>query len=117
MKFVFRIEARAGYLLVSQTGCPSIKDMVAMQAALELTAARYRIWRVLFDNRDLETPPEEVRNFMISWLDHARHFEAQALVLNSNMIAVRTTMDALAKRVPRRGFSSIEEAEAWLIRR
>lgn len=88
-----------------------------MQAALELAAARYRLWRVLFDNRDLETPGEEVRNFMISWLDQAGRFDAQALVLKSEMIAVRTTMDALAKRVPRRGFCSIEEAEAWLIGR
>lgn len=115
MKFVFRIEERSGYLLVSQYGCPTIPDLAAMQSALELAAARYHIWRLLFDNRDLETPPEEVREFMISWLDRASHYEAQAIVLNSNMIAVRTTMDALAKRVPRRGFSSIKDAEAWLI--
>ena len=115
MKFVFRIEARSGYLLVWQNGNPTIPDLAAMQSALELAAARYHLWRVLFDNRELETPAEEVREFMISWLDRASHFDAQAIVLNSNMIAVRTTMDALAKRVPRRGFASIKEAEAWLI--
>lgn len=114
MSFVFRIEARSGYLLVWQSGCPSVQDLAAMQSALELAAARYRIWRVLFDNRYLDNPGEEVRNFMINWLDHVGRFDAQALVLKSDMIAVRTTMDALAKRVPRRGFSSIEEAEAWL---
>lgn len=117
VSFVYRIEARSGYLLVWQKGCPSIQDLAGMQAALELAAARYRIWRVLFDNRDLDSTSEEVRNFMINWLDQAGRFDAQALLLKSDMIAVRTTMDALAKRVPRRGFCSIEDAEAWLLGR
>ena len=53
VSFAFRIEARSGYLLVRQTGCPSVQDLAAMQAALELAAARYRLWRVLFDNREV----------------------------------------------------------------
>ena len=111
MKFVFRIEAQSGYLLVWQSGCPTIPDLAAMQSALELAAARYRIWRVLFDNR--AELPEEVREFMISWLDRAHHFDAQAIVLNSNGRGMHDHGCA-SKRVHRRGLLRLRSGSGSL---
>jgi hypothetical protein len=71
--------------------------------------------RLLSDNRELETPAEDVRAFMIKWFDQPGFFDAIAMVMHSSMIVVRINMDALAHRAHRRGFNSIAEAQSWLL--
>jgi hypothetical protein len=117
MGFVFRIEPKPGYLFVWQQGCPSVSDLIQMQDALEQSAKLHGVGRVLFDNRELVHPGEQVRDFMINWMDRNTVLRVQALVMHSDLIAVRTSMDGLAKRVSRRGFRTIGEAEVWLAKK
>lgn len=112
--FAYRIDLCAGYLYLWQRGLPTVDDLVGMQRELEQAAQRGGVCGLLTDNRELETPNEEVRGFMIRWMDQPGWFVAIALVNLSPMIQVRTNMDALARRAPRRSFDSVAAAEAWL---
>jgi hypothetical protein len=117
VSFVFHIELKSGYLLVSQSGCPSVEEVLPLQADLAQAAAQHSVKRVLFDTRELTYPGEQVRNCMIHWLDNSAVFDVQAIVMNSDLMAVRTSMDGLAKGISRRGFRTIGQAETWLTKR
>jgi hypothetical protein len=113
-RFSFQFTALRECLVVSQQGLPVLADLPPLQEALLRAIAKHRVRRVLFDNRDMEAPSEEVRDAMIRWLDEQKAIEAAALLLRSDLIMVRTTMDALGKGVRRRGLTSMNEAIAWL---
>ncbi|MFO0636091.1 MAG: hypothetical protein U0168_24915 [Nannocystaceae bacterium] len=73
---------------------------------------------MLFDNRDT-SPPEDVRAAIIEWVC-ARHAKCSgacviAVVLESEMLAVRLNMEAVANKSRHRA-GSIDEARARLAR-
>jgi hypothetical protein len=90
---------------------------VPLQNELDEASIQHGMRCVILDTRQLTPPGETVRNFMIGWLDRHPRLDIQALVMHSELIAVRASMDALAKGIARRGFRTIGQAEVWITTR
>jgi hypothetical protein len=108
------LEPRPGYLLVVQHGCLESLDVARdLQLRVERACAKQGAdRRVLFDNRDTDEPAQEIRESMFAWA--VASFERVALLLRSDLKAVRTNMDALSRRAHVRGFVEENEATVWL---
>jgi hypothetical protein len=112
--FAYRITAMRKFLLVWNQGTPTREQVIGMQHEISAAMEHHGVRRILIDTRELLPVEETLRRVMTDWLDVPGRFEAIAMLSNSNMIAVRSTMDAFSKGLPRRGFTSSSEAEAWL---
>lgn len=91
----------------------TMAEVLAEQRAISQACAVRGDRRVLFDNRNTQAPSEALRNAMFEW---ASTFERSALLLESEMAAVRTNMWALSKRAPVRAFHEERAALLWLLR-
>lgn len=108
------IELRKGYVLVVMYGrLESLAQALREQREVARVCASRGDRRVLFDNRHTEAPAEDVRNAMFEW---AGTFERSAILLQSEMGAVRANMWAVAHKLDVRAFASEEAAERWLLR-
>ena len=114
VQFAYRITAMRKFLLVWNQGTPTREQVIGMQSEIVAAMEHHGVRRILIDTRELLPVEETLRKVMADWLDVPGRFEAIAILSYSDMIAVRTTMDAFAKGLPRRGFNSSSEAEAWL---
>ena len=114
MQFAYRITAMRKFLLVWNQWTPTREQVIGMQSEIVAAMEHHGLRRILIDTRELLPIEETLRKVMTDWLDVPGRFEAIAMLSHSDMIAVRSTMDAFAKGLPRRGFTSTSEAEAWL---
>jgi hypothetical protein len=114
VQFAYRITAMRKFLLVWNQGTPTREQVIGMQSEIVAAMEHHGVRRILIDTRELLPIEETLRKVMTDWLDVPGRFEAIAMLSHSDMIAVRSTMDAFAKGLPRRGFTSTSEAEAWL---
>lgn len=113
-----RIELRPGYVFVWQRGSmESLEEARAFQQEIEAALRNHGVRKALMDNRETDLPDEEMRTFMNTWSENREHFDALAIVVESTMVKVRSTMEAIAHGAMRRAFNSIEEAETWLLSR
>lgn len=112
--FAYRITAMRKFLLIWNQGLPTREQVIGMQIEIMAAMEHHGVHRILIDTRELLPVEETLRKVMTDWLDVPGRFEAIAMLSHSNMVAVRSTMDAFAKGLPRRGFTSSSEAEAWL---
>jgi hypothetical protein len=114
VQFTYRITAMRKFLLIWNQGLPTREQVFGMQTEIMAAMEHHDVRRILIDTRELLPVEETLRKVMTDWLDVPGRFEAIAMLSHSNMIAVRSTMDAFSKGLPRRGFTSQNEAEAWL---
>lgn len=113
-----RIELRPGYVFVWQRGgMDDLDEARVFQREVEAALRRHGVRKVLIDNRETDLPDEQMRAFMNAWSENREIFDAMAIVVQSTMVKVRSTMEAIAHGAMRRAFNSIEEAEAWLLSR
>lgn len=106
------IELRDGYVFVAMFGrLESMVEVIAEQRSIARACAKRGDRRVLFDNRATLAPSEALRNAMFEW---AASFERSALLLESEMAAVRTNMWAVSKRASVRAFHDEQLAIQWL---
>lgn len=116
--FGYTLEHRAGALIVRQSGTlPSLDEMRRLQQAVTLATIRFKTLRIVFDNRKTRAPSPEVADTMRRWALHEGNFERVALLLDSENLAVRVNMEALAHKRPIRAFSDESDALAWLARK
>jgi hypothetical protein len=114
-----RIELGVGgeFVLVWQKGrIESVAQARAFQARIEAAVAQAGVRKALFDNRETDVPSDDVRDCMFGWVTTPGRFTAVALLLTSEMLAVRVNMSALSLRVKMRAFDSRAKAEEWLAR-
>lgn len=112
--FEYRLMPRPKYLLVWHKGSPTLAGMLDLQQEILAEMAARQVRRLLLDTREIDSVSEELRNHMAHWLTVPGRFEAVANLAHSSMIAVRATMNGYSAGVPRRGFTSFDEADAWL---
>jgi hypothetical protein len=118
---VYRLLPREGLLEIVQSGAPAdLPSARAFLDAVDRACDDAGITRLLFDNRATTSPPEDVRAAIIEWV-RARTRGGSgacviAVVLESEMLAVRLNMEAVANKSRHRAFGSIDEARAWLAR-
>lgn len=109
------IELRDGYVLVAMFGrLESVEAVHKEQRAIERACVARADRRMLFDNRGTEAPDEAIRRAMFDWA--AARFDRVALLLESEIGAVRTNMSALSQRASLRAFHDEADAIRWLIR-
>lgn len=112
----YRVEVTPDTLLIWQSGAPaSTADLRAFQAEIDRVRTESGAKRALFDNRQTAAPTDEIRDAMLAWVCEPGRFDAVAVVLQSEMLAVRLNMDAIAQRVRMRAFESVAAAQKWLI--
>jgi hypothetical protein len=112
----YRVEVAGTLLRVWQSGAPTtVGQLRAFQGELERVLADTSARRALFDNRETTSPTDDIRDAMLAWVCEAGRFEAVAVVLQSDMLAVRLNMDAIAHRVRMRAFDSVPAAQKWLM--
>jgi hypothetical protein len=108
------IQLRDGYVFVAMFGrLETLTEVLAEQRAIVGACAKRGDRRVLFDNRATLAPSEALRDAMFEW---AASFERSALLLESEMAAVRTNMWAVSKRASVRAFHDEQLAIHWLCR-
>lgn len=108
------IELREGYVRVVMFGrLESMSEVLAEQRAVTQACAARHDRRVLFDNRHTLAPDEALRDAMFDW---AATFERAALLLESEMVAVRANMWAVARKATVRAFHEEKTAALWLCR-
>jgi len=107
------LEYRNGILTVSYVGAlESVDEAQRMQTAIEAACNEHGTRYLLFDNRTTTAPTEDVRDSMFKWA--IGWCGRGALVLDSELAAVRMNMNALAAGGRLRAFPSVAEAELWL---
>jgi len=112
----YRVEVAGELLVVWQRGAPdSLAQLGAFQDAVERVRTQTSVRRALFDNRETTSPGDELREAMVAWVCEAGRFDAVAVVLQSEMLAVRLNMDAIAHRARMRAFDSVPAAQKWLV--
>ena len=112
----YSVEVAGDTLLVWQRGAPdSLAQLGRFQDELSRAREETSARRALFDNRETTMPPDEIRDAMLAWVCEAGRFDAIAVVLQSEMLAVRLNMDAIAQRVRMRAFDSVPAARKWLV--
>lgn len=116
LKHEFDISPREGYIWVVQRGrldcIPSARGLhEQVEAALRKTRCR----RAVFDNRLTQAPPPNVRDVMFDWASGAS-FERVALLLESELVAVRASMEALSLGRRLKAFDDAQAAVRWLMR-
>src|SRR5438128_2604879 len=112
----YRIDIVGDTMLVWQRGAPSsLEALHAFQQDLDRARTSVGIHRALFDNRQTTVTPDELRDDMLAWVCETGRFDAVAVVLQSDMLAVRLNMDAIAHRVRMRAFDSVSAAQRWLV--
>jgi hypothetical protein len=106
------VEPQRGWLRVVQHGrLADLGEARALQQRVEAACARHGCRRLLFDNRDTEAPDDPVRDSMFAW---AITLERVAILLRSELKAVRANMDAVSRRAHVRAFVDEAVAAAWL---
>ena len=74
-------------LVVQQSGLlPDIVEADRVKKMVADACERYRIHRIVVDNRRTEAPPAQVRDHMRQWI-HSGVYEAVGFVLNSDLHA------------------------------
>lgn len=118
---VFRLLPRDGVLEIVQSGAP--EDLASARAfldAIDRACADAGLTRLLFDNRATTPPAADVRAAIIDWVVARTSGQLgawmMAVVLESEMLAVRLNMEAIANKSRHRAFGSTDEARAWLTR-
>ncbi len=84
----------------------------ALQRLIEQACVQHGTRRVLFDNRDTDAPDDAVRDAMFAW---AVTLERVAILLRSELKAVRANMDAVSRRAHVRAFVDEAVAISWLV--
>mgnify|MGYP001222473995 CR=1 FL=1 len=93
----------------------TVDAALALQRAVEARVQATGIDLAVFDNRKTDPVAAEVREAMFSWVTRkSGPFHRAALLLDSDLAAVRVNMDALARRAKLRAFASGPEAVDWL---
>lgn len=114
--FTFRIEQRDGYVVVHQRGAfRNAAEINALQAAILKAMRHSGATKALFDNRQTDAAPEELRAQMWTWLTVTDQIQRVALILESVRVGRRTNKTAARNRVTLQAFDSEEAAVAWLI--
>lgn len=111
----YTIEARGDHIHVHQRGGFSTQaQVVTFQRDLERALVEADTSCALFDNRETDAVPEELRALMWSWLSQTPALDRAALLLNSVRVSRRTNRTAERNRVRVQAFDDIEAALAWL---
>lgn len=109
------IELQEGYVLVAMFGrLESLEAATKEQKTIERACVPRADRRMLFDNRGTDAPDEAIRRAMFDWA--AARFDRVALLLDSEIAAVRTNMSALSQRASLRAFHDEADAIRWLTR-
>ena len=108
-----RLDYRNGILTVGYVGqLQSVDEARSMQTAIEAACEEHSTRYVIFDNRSTVAPNEEIRGSMFRWA--LGWCTRGALVLHSELAAIRMNMDVLAAGGRLRAFGAVAEAEQWL---
>lgn len=111
----YRVEVVGDTMLVWQKGTlRTFEEVAQFQLEMERACSGSAIRRALFDNRETAQTGDDVRDAMLAWVSDPARFDAIAVVLQSDMLAVRLNMDAIAHRVRVRAFDSVAAAQTWL---
>lgn len=101
-------------LEIVQSGRPhDVAELEGFLAAITGEIARSNLRKAMFDNRATTAPGEALRERVWTWLAGSGLL-AVAVVLESEMAAIRLNMDALGRRLPLRAFSVPTSARQWL---
>lgn len=92
----------------------TVEDALELQRTVEARVKATGIDLAVFDNRETEPVPPQVRETMFAWASKGGPFHRVALLLTSDLAAVRVNMDALARQVKLRAFGNADEAVDWL---
>jgi hypothetical protein len=110
-----RATVRAAYVsLANDRSLRSKEDVDAFAADLEAFVARGKLTRVLMDVRDVPLAQgAEAHAAVWAWLKRGA-FDAVALVVEGQEVAMRELMTAIAHGARVRSFASLSEAHLWL---
>ncbi|MBK6916718.1 MAG: hypothetical protein IPH07_04905 [Deltaproteobacteria bacterium] len=110
----YRLTAVDDRLEVWQRGAPDLAGAARFVAAIETALADCGARKLVFDNRETTATEAAVREHIIAWVRAISERCVVAVVLRSEMLAVRLNMEALAHRARTRAFGDQAEALAWL---
>ena len=112
----YSIDERGDHMWVSQSGLlETVEAALELQRAVEARVKATGIDLIVFDNRQTDPVTPEVRESMFSWATQKTGpFHRVALLLQSDLSAVRVNMDALGRKAKLRAFASSIEAVDWL---
>jgi hypothetical protein len=111
----YSIEVRGDHVWVHQEGAlATVADARAMQAEIAAASAKTGADIVVFDNRATTEHAEDVREAMFEFVSKHSPFRKVALLLESELLAVRVNMTALSRHAMVRAFGTAEDALAWL---
>lgn len=112
----YRLTAVEDRLEIWQRGAPDLDGAARFVAAIEVAIADSGARKLLFDNRETTSTAADVREHIIAWVRTVSEQCVVAVLLRSEMLAVRLNMEALAHRARTRAFGDVAEALAWLAR-
>lgn len=81
---------------------------------LDQLLADYGLVRILWDSRDAQPHPPEVRTRIWEWLQEGRILKASAIVVRSEMLQTSANLSAVGGRLRLRSFLAREDAAQWL---
>lgn len=110
----YRLTAVDDRLEIWQRGAPDLDGAARFVAAIEMALTDTGARKLLFDNRATTPTAADVREHIIAWVRAVSERCVVAVVLRSEMLAVRLNMEALAHRARTRAFGDEADALAWL---
>lgn len=109
-----RTEIRDGYVFVWQRGAVVTQaQLVTMQRDIKAAMDEAGTRRVMFDNRETESPDEWLRASMWTWL--SENIARAALIQSEPRNIKRAERTGERNRIVIRAFHDAEAAEAWLV--
>ncbi|MAQ19861.1 MAG: hypothetical protein CMN30_34290 [Sandaracinus sp.] len=110
------IQRMADYLLVVERGVLAGPECaVAYRRAMERERDAHGVRHCVIDQRGDGDGGAEGRALLWQWLDPDA-FDRVALVASGDMRATELNMEALARRMPVRAFTTLVEAKEWALR-
>ncbi len=97
-----------GYVLVRNRRVTTVAHARGVCAAIDTALRGAGCKVVLFDTRDTEPPPEDVRTTMWEWVQAEAHHDRCAIVVKSEMTRVRGNMTARSLKARLRSFDDVE---------
>ena len=111
----FRLTHDRGILVIEHSGSlASMEDVARVQRAVAAQCRKLKTRKVAFDNRRTEPSLPEIEDAMRSWVLAPTGFDKVAIVLDSELRAIRFNMSAIAAGKRHRAFPSLNEAMVWL---
>lgn len=112
----YRFEARGGHAWIYYGGRVSTVDIArTWLGQIDDFLLEHGLARVIWDSRQAEGHPPDVRTVIWEWLTAARVLKASAILAESEMLRVSANLSSMSSGLKLRSFGDADAAHEWLM--